>query len=312
MARVGRDKLTFIISPDLAPFGVWVEQLIAESTGKEGIGILPVVDEVILESNFYAADRLFIYLKMTGDSAYDKQVQELIDGGFPVVRIQLKDKNDLGGEFFRWEMATAIAGSILGINPFDQPNVEAAKILARKMMDAYKEKGKLPESEPVFSSGGVIVYQDAQVSSLSDSLEKFFNQAKQQQHGHSYVAIQAFIQPTSETDGALQALRTKIQKPHRLATTVGYGPRFLHSTGQLHKGDGGNGLFIQITGDHPEDVAIPDNAGDDASSISFGVLALAQALGDRQALLDLHRKAIRFHLTTDIRAGISALTAAIK
>jgi len=309
LARYGRDKLTFVISPEIEPFGTWIEQLIAESTGKEGVGILPVVGEAMLTPQDYTYDRLFVYLKLTCDSTYDTQVKSLIDNSFPLVEIQLMDKYDLGGEFFRWEIATAIAGYFLRINPFDQPNVEAAKVLARKMAAAYQENGELPESEPSLKTDGIIVFTDNNVISLEDALTQFLTKANPGQNGkgRSYVAIQAFVQPTSETDAALHDLRTKIQRKYKLATTVGFGPRFLHSTGQLHKGDGGNGLFIQITSEFPKDIAIPDKAGAESSSISFGVLALAQALGDRQALLDANRKVIRFHLSYDTVAGIRKL-----
>ncbi len=314
LARQGRDKVTFITSPEIEPFGAWVEQLIAESTGKEGVGILPVVSETVLEPVDYADDRLFIYLKFNDDQTYDKQVSSLTNSGHPVVQINLKNKYDLGSEFFRWEIATAIAGYFLNINPFDQPNVEAAKVLARKMVTTYQEQGKLPELEPSFKMNGLSVFGDNQVNSLEEAFSKFSEKAdfRPNGKGRSYVAIQAFIRPTLETDNVLQEFRTKIQTKYKLATTVGYGPRFLHSTGQLHKGDGGNGLFIQITSDNPVDANIPDKAGEKTSSITFGVLALAQALGDRQALLDANRTVIRFHLGKDTVSGISQLTEALK
>jgi glucose-6-phosphate isomerase len=313
LVRQGRDKLTFIMSPSIAPFGDWVEQLIAESTGKEGKGILPVVREARLSTDDYADDRLFIYLKIKGDHSYDNQVQTLVEGGFPVVQIDWQDKYDLGKEFFRWELATAIAGYFLKMNPFDQPNVDAAKVLARKMVVIYKEQGRLPESSPSLETEGVMIFMNDNLKSLEDALGKFLTKANSGQNGEprSYVAIQAFIQRTTVTDVALQELRTRIEKKYKLATTVGYGPRFLHSTGQLHKGDSGNGLFIQITSNFSEDAPIPDQAGLDSSSISFGVLALAQALGDQQALLDVGRKVIRFHLSEDIVASIQKLSEAI-
>ena len=313
LARQGRDKVTFITSQKIESFGSWVEQLIAESTGKEGVGILPVVSETILQPDEYSMDRIFVYLRFGDDTTYDEQVKFLIENGFPVVYINLRDEYDLGGEFFRWEMATAIAGYFLKINPFDQPNVEAAKILARKMVAAYQRDSKLPEPEPDLKIDGINVFTDNKAINLKDALEKFLAKANPEENGkgRSYVAIQAFIQHTSGADAALHKLRTRIQKNYKLTTTVGYGPRFLHSTGQLHKGDGGNGLFIQITADHPEDAPIPDKAGEETSSITFGVLALAQALGDRQALLDANRKVIRFHLSQDTLAGIRKLSEAL-
>ena len=314
MARKGRDKLTFIISPAIKPFEVWIEQLIAESTGKEGVGILPVVGESILEPNDYADDRLFIYLKLSGDNSHDEPVKKLVDYGYPVAQINLRDKYDLGGEFFRWEMATAVAGYFLKINPFDQPNVEAAKVLARDMVAAYQQVGKLPEQQPSLQLNNVSVFSDGKANSLEESLQGFLervNSGERTGSGRSYVAIQAFIHATDQTNEALHELRTTIQKKFQLATTVGYGPRFLHSTGQLHKGDAGNGLFIQITEAHSEDIPIPDNAGEEFSSITFGTLALAQALGDGQALLDAKRNVIRFHFSKDTVSGIRRLTEAL-
>lgn len=312
LARQGKDKLTFIISPPIEPLGVWIEQLIAESTGKEGVGILPVVGESIVAPENYSEDRLFIYLKLVDDKTYDAQIKALSDYGYPVFQIQLKDKYDVAGEFFRWEMATAIAGYFLNINPFDQPNVEAAKILARNMVAAYQATGRLPEPEPSLKMENITIFADEKISNLEDAISTFLAKGIRTGNTNSYVAIQAFITPSAETDAALHKLRTKIQQKSRLATTVGYGPRFLHSTGQLHKGDAGNGLFIQITADNPEDTPIPDHTGNDDSSMSFGVLALAQALGDRQALLEANRTVIRFHIRNNILEGIEQLVEAIR
>ncbi len=293
LAQAGRDKVTLVTSPAIASFGDWVEQLIAESTGKEGKGILPVVGEPLGPPDVYGGDRLFVYLRLEGDDTHDAAIQALEDAGHPVVRLRLNDLYDLGGQFFLWEMATAVTGHRLGINPFDQPDVEAAKVLARRMVAEYQEKGVLPggESAPL----------------ADEVLNEFLAQAQ----AGDYVALQAYVQPTAETDAALAALRVRLRDRTRLATTVGYGPRFLHSTGQLHKGDGGNGLFIQFTADDPRDAAIPDEAGLPESSISFGVLKMAQVLGDRQALLDAGRRVIRFHLGHDVVGGLKRLTEAM-
>jgi len=314
LTRRGRDKLTFITSPEIQSFGTWVEQLIAESTGKEGKGILPVVNETVLQPDKYEDDRIFIYLKFGNDITFDKEVKSLHQSGHPLIQIHLNDRYELGREFFRWELATAVAGYFLKINPFDQPNVEATKKLTKKMVNTFKDKGKLPETEPSLKTDTLSIFTDETVNNIEQALEHFFTHLNpgQEGNGKSYVAIQAFIQPEPETDKALQQLRTKIQKTYRVATTIGYGPRFLHSTGQLHKGDGGQGLFIQITADIPNDVSVPDKAGKKESSIRFGVLALAQALGDRQALLDAGRTVIRFHLKTENTEGISLLTKAIR
>ena len=278
LAQSGRDKLTLITSPELASFGDWLEQLIAESTGKEGQGILPVVGEPLGPPDVYGADRLFVHVHLEDDGTPDTALQILESAGHPVVRLQLEDLYDLGAQFFLWEMATAVAGHHLGINPFDQPNVEAAKVLAREMVAAYRQKGVLPDvvSAPL----------------TAEAWDRFVAQARPE----DYVALQAWVEPAAEIDAALAALRVSLRDRYKLATTVGYGPRFLHSTGQLHKGDAGNGLFVQFTSDDPRDVPIPDGAGEAGSSISFGVLKTAQALGDRQALLDAGRRVIRFHL----------------
>ena len=307
LAKFGRDKVTLITSPAIASFGDWVEQLIAESTGKEGRGILPVVGEPLGPPDAYSNDRLFVYLRLEGDDTQDAAVQALEDAGHPVVRLHLTDIYDLGGQFFLWEMTTVVAGSRIDINPFDQPNVEAAKVLARQMVAAYQNEGKLPELTPALETNGITVYGDVAANSPAEALTTFLEQA---QPG-AYVSIQAYVQPTAETDAALLAQRTKLRDQSKLATTVGYGPRFLHSTGQLHKGDAGKGLFIQFTADAPEDADIPDEAGSPASSISFGVLKAAQALGDRQALLDAGRRAIRFHLGSDVVGGLKQLTEAL-
>ncbi len=290
LANAGRDKVTIVPSPSIAGFGDWVEQLIAESTGKEGKGILPVVGEPLGTPDKYGRDRLFVYLRLVGDAAYDAQFEQLAAAGHPVVTLHLQDKYDLGGQLFLWEMATAVAGYRLGIQPFDQPNVEAAKVLARQMVAEYMEKGELPAGE--FAPVTAVV------------LREFLAQS---QPG-DYITIQAYIQPTPKTDAALLALRTHLRDTYHLATTASYGPRFLHSTGQLHKGDGGNGLFIQFASDPAQDTPIPDEAGKPAATMTFGVLKMAQALGDAQALLDAHRRVIRFHLDRDTVGALRNLS----
>ncbi len=289
LALAGRDKITLITSPQLTSFGDWVEQLIAESTGKEGKGILPVVGEEVGTPESYGVDRLFVYLRLDGDDTYDEQIQALHKAGQPIIRLYLNDLSDLGGQFFIWELATAVASQRLGIQPFDQPNVEAAKIMARQMIVSYQERGTLPQGEAK--------------EATKSNLQKFLDQA---QPG-DYIALQAYVQPTAETDAALRALRTHLRDNTRLAVTTGYGPRFLHSTGQLHKGDGGNGLFIQFTANMPEDVPIPDEAGKPESSMSFGVLKTSQALGDAAALRQENRRVIHFDLGDDVPQGLRTL-----
>jgi hypothetical protein len=293
LARSGRDKVTFVTSPGLESFGDWAEQLVAESTGKDGVGILPVVGEPLGTIAVYGFDRLFVHLRLEGDDTQDADLAALEAAGYPVIRINLHDAYDLGGQFFLWEFATAVACQRLSVNPFDQPNVESAKVQARNMIAEYKDKGSLPKVEPAPLTG--------------DALAGFLSQAQ----SGDYIALQAYLQPTPETTQALAKLRLKLRERFRLATTVGYGPRFLHSTGQLHKGDRGNGLFIQLMATPPRDVDIPDEAGKPKSSMTFGILIAAQALGDRQALLDNDRRVIRFDLGSDIAGGLSRLGEAI-
>lgn len=307
-ALLGRDKLTFVFSPSLASFGDWVEQLIAESTGKEGKGILPVVGEPLGDAHLYAHnDRLFVQIALGSEPAEDAALAQLERAGHPVVRMVLHDRYDIGGQCFLWEMATAVAGHLLGVNPFDQPNVEAAKALARQVVAAYAAQGTLVSDPPVLVEDGIALYAPAPhmtgaATRLASALETFL--------GHAcpgdYLALHAYLQPTTATHARLQALRLQLRDRLRLATTLGYGPRFLHSTGQLHKGDAGKGLFIQLTAAGAPDVPIPDEAGRPASSLSFGVLKMAQALGDYQALRDAGRRVIRLHLQ-DVSAGLEHL-----
>jgi transaldolase/glucose-6-phosphate isomerase len=307
LAKVGRDKVTFVASREIASFGDWVEQLIAESTGKEGHGILPVVGEAVGAPGVYGHDRVFVHLRMEGDDTYDATLQTLADQGHPVIVLRLHDRYDLGGLFFFWEMATAVAGACLGINPFDQPDVEAAKVLARKMTAAYQSEGKLPELTPALDNSGIRVYGDIQASTPGEALMRFLAQAET----GAYIALQAYVPPDSDTEQALQELRTGLRDRFGKATTVGYGPRFLHSTGQMHKGDAGKGVFVQFTTDATEDIGIPDEAGASQSSMTFGTLKEAQALGDRQALLDGGRQVIRFHLGSDLVGGLRKLSKAV-
>jgi transaldolase/glucose-6-phosphate isomerase len=266
-----------------------VEQLIAESTGKNGHGILPVVGEPLGPVESYGHDRLFVALQLGGHEFQSEALHALQEGGHPVVRLQLRGRYDLGAQVFTWEMATAVAGYHLGINPFDQPNVEAAKVRARDMVSAYHETGALPRSKPAPLSAA--------------KLRAFLAQLKP----GDYVALQAYVAPTAQAADALQSLRLRLRDRLKVATTWGFGPRFLHSTGQLHKGDAGNGLFIQLTADAGRDVPIPEAAGSASSTMTFGVLEAAQAQGDQRALLDAGRRVIHFHLGRDVVAGLKRL-----
>jgi len=281
LAQQGRDKLTLVTSPSIGSFGLWVEQLIAESTGKEGLGIIPVAGEPLTSPNHYGGDRLFVYLRLDGDNndESDRAVQAIQESGQPLVRLNLMDKYDVGAEFFRWEMATAVAGSILGINPFDQPNVQAAKDMTDSVLGQFERSGELPPMEAS--------------SSLGDLLS--------QAGPGDYLVIMAYIRQTPQVDQALDDLRRKVTARHGIATTMGYGPRFLHSTGQLHKGGPGSGLFLQLTGEHAHDLTIP------GAPYTFGVLADGQAVGDLRALLASLRRAVRVDLGTNPEAAIRGM-----
>ena len=309
LAKAGRDKVTLISSPQIASFGAWVEQLVAESTGKEGVGILPVATEPPGAPDVYADDRVFVYLQMQGDVSHDDQIAALEQAGFPIIRYQLDDRLDLGKEFFKWEIATAVACYFLGINPFDQPNVESAKAQAKKMMAAYQESGELPKMTASAHDGRITIYSDFGGKTAAEAVQNFLQLARSSQDGpRPYVSLQAYLPTTPATEDALNLLASTIRDRFQIAVTYGYGPRFLHSTGQLHKGDAGNGLFIQLTADMPENISIPEKAGTVASSISFAVLKMAQALGDRQALLDNNRRVLCLDLGSDIVGGLEHLT----
>ena len=302
-AKKGVDKLTFVTSPAIAHFVDWVEQLIAESTGKHGVGILPVAWEPLATPDQYGQDRMFVSLRVGADDTHGDALVALEEAGFPVLRFDLADEYDLGGQFFQWEFATAVAGYVLGIQPFDQPNVESAKVRAREMVTAYQETGQLPEITPTLETETVAVYGSVDGETPASMLATFLEAADT----GDYVSVQAYVAPSSEMDAAVAVLREKVRASKQLASTMGYGPRFLHSTGQLHKGDGNNGLFIQITTDRPIDVPIPDTAGDTASGMTFGTLVDAQGLGDRQALLDAGRRVLRLHFQGDAAQGFAAL-----
>ncbi|MFZ2324417.1 MAG: hypothetical protein WAV89_12070 [Ignavibacteriaceae bacterium] len=303
-AKAGKDKLTIITSEQLKPLGAWIEQLVAESTGKAGKGILPVdLEELLLQDN-YGDDRVFICLKLKNDSIDQEKINVLKNAGLSLIEFGLDDVYDLGKEFFKWEFATAIAGCVLGIQPFDQPNVEQAKVIARKIIKDYQESGKLVLPTPVIVENNIKVISDLQLDNLQNVISNFLSGCKE---GKSYVSLQAYLNPTEENFNLLQEFRTSIQKKYKVATTLGFGPRFLHSTGQLHKGDSGNGYFIQFVSDVKNDLPVPDNAGDDKSSITFGVLIKAQAFGDRQALLDNKKNVITFDLGDDIKKAFEKI-----
>jgi glucose-6-phosphate isomerase/transaldolase/glucose-6-phosphate isomerase len=274
----GRDKLTIVTSPSLAPLGLWIEQLVAESTGKEGKGIVPVTGEPLGAPDAYGSDRQFVYLRLESDA--DAEVNEAVaaieKAGHPAVRVTLGNPHDLAGEFYRWEFAVAVAGMLLGINPFDQPDVQSAKDQTDLILKEYEKSRSIPPPP-----GTVDVASLLATAKPGD-----------------YLAITAFIRQTPETDEALSRLRKRVMEKHRIATTVGYGPRFLHSTGQMHKGGPGTGLFLQLTAPQERDLQISGRP------YSFGTLADAQADGDLHALLSRGRRVARFELGSDIVRGL--------
>lgn len=303
-ALEGRDKLTFVVSPGIQTVGDWLEQLIAESTGKEGKGVIPVAGEDLGDPSVYGKDRLFVRLQLRSESnpSIDQKLRALGQAGHPVVRIELKDKLELGEEFLRWEIATATAGSLLGIDAFDQPNVQESKDNTNRLLDQFKSEGKLPDESPQIEAGAVHFYGQAPAGgggSAEDFLAGFLGQRKLNE---DYVALMAYLEPTTEHDDALKAIRLALRDGLGVATTLGYGPRFLHSTGQLHKGGPNHGLFIQITAEDAGDVPIP------GEPYSFSVLKRAQALGDLQSLQSKNRRVIRIHLATNPGEGLAALS----
>jgi glucose-6-phosphate isomerase len=302
LAQMGRDKLTLIMPERFASFGDWLEQLIAESTGNEGKGILPVTGEELSEPGSYGNDRMFVFFQNAADDNSQK-IDGFAAAGHPVITIRFNDSYDLGGQMFIWEMAIAVAGHILNINPFIQPGVEAAKKYARQIIAQYRENKELPISKPVLSTNQCDVYGTNNGSTPAEALKYFLSGAAV----NDYVCLQVYLSPTPEVDEALQSLREKIFAKHGLAVTIGYGPRYLHSTGQLHKGDSGNGLFIQLTADDLLDIEIPDRIGVANSTLTFGALKAAQAQGDWQALIDAGRKIIRFHWKANPTAGLKKL-----
>jgi len=304
LASQGRDKLTLVGSTTMKLLEPWVEQLVAESLGKEGKGVLPVNNEPLSASEVYGDDRFFIHSTLRDEPSKNADSLETPSkAGHPISHFELEDRYDLGAEMFRWEMATVIAGHLLKINPFDQPNVESAKVLARNMVSAYHDEGELPKLTPTLEQNGIQAFSDIEAKNIKTLLHQFLSQSQ----AGDYLCIQAYVHASEAHIHVLEAWRVQMRDQYQFATTLGFGPRFLHSTGQLHKGDRGNGLFIQITCDDTQDIAIPDKAGQAESSMSFGVLKAAQALGDRQALLDAGRRVIRFHVGADVLAGINTL-----
>ena len=305
----GRDKLTIFTSPEIYDVGAWLEQLIAESTGKSDISIIPVDREKIQSPESYGNDRVFAYLKSKDDSdEMENAVAKLEKAGQPVVRIQIADKLNLGQEFFRWEFATAVAGSIMQINPFNQPDVESAKIEAKKLTEEYEKEGKLPDEEPFYEENGVKLFTDKKnlgelnkIVGDEKSLEKYLQAHFSRIEKDDYFALLAYVEMNRENENLLQEIRHSVLQNKGAATCLGFGPRFLHSTGQGYKGGANNGVFLQITSDDAADLDVPEQ------KYTFGVVKAAQARGDFQVLLDRNRRALRVHLGKDVKADLEIL-----
>ena len=315
LATNGRDKVTLIASPGIHDLGAWLEQLLAESTGKEGKGVIPVDREPLGDPAAYGGDRLFIYLRLAAapDMRQDEQVAALERAGQPVVRITLPDPYDLGAEFFRWEFATAVASSILGINAFNQPDVEASKVATRRLTEQYEETGSLPAETALVEANGIRLFaDDRNAAELSDavagdrSLDGMLRAHLARIKPGDYAALLAYIEMNDANEGALQAIRRALRDRYQVATCLGFGPRFLHSTGQAYKGGPNTGVFLQITCDDAADLPVP------GQKYTFGVVKAAQARGDLQVLAERGRRALRVHLGRDVSAGLAALRRAIE
>ena len=314
LAVHGRDKVTITTSPGIWDLGAWLEQLLAESTGKEGKGLIPIDRESLGPPEAYGRDRLFVYLRLESrpDPSQDAAIDAIERAGQPVVRILVADRYDLAQEFFRWELATAVAGSIIGINAFNQPDVEASKVATRRLTEQYEKTGSLPPETPILHDGGIRVFTDennavslAKAAGRDRSLSGYLRAHLNRLSPGDYFAILAYLEMNEAHEAQLQAVRHAVRDAKRVATCLGFGPRFLHSTGQAYKGGPNTGVFLQITCDDATDLPVP------GQKYTFGVVKAAQARGDFQVLAERKRRALRVHLGSDVRAGLAALQAAI-
>lgn len=311
--RFGRDKVTIIASPSIAGLGAWLEQLLAESTGKQGRGLIPIADEPLAPPGRYGSDRLFAYVELDGhhDPTQRDAMAMLEKSGHPVVWIIVKDTWHIGQEFYRWEIATAVAGAIIGIDPFNQPDVEASKVKTRALTDEYEKSRELPKEEPLFRENGIALYADprnaaelGRHNTLTGYLKSHFGRAHAGGPAGDYVAMLAYIERNKAHVRALTTIRTRVRDRTRAATCLGFGPRFQHSTGQAYKGGPNSGVFLQVTCDDPVDLDVPDHG------YSFGVVKTAQARGDLDVLVERGRRALRVHLK-DVDAGLKELVKAV-
>jgi transaldolase / glucose-6-phosphate isomerase len=310
----GRDKMTIVASPGIFDLGAWLEQLVAESTGKEGKGLIPIDREALGKPDVYGRDRLFVYLRLSSapDATQDGSVDELERAGHPVIRIAVDDPYDLGEEFFRWEFATAVAGSIFGIHPFDQPDVEASKIATRKLTDEYEKSGVLPRETPIFTEKGIELFTDennaaalAETMNGTPTLAGYLEAHLNRLNEGDYFTLLAYIERNEAHERVLQQIRQAVRDGRRVATCLQFGPRFLHSTGQAYKGGPNTGVFLQITCDDAVDLPVPGRR------YTFGVVKAAQARGDFDVLVERDRRALRAHLSADVAAGLSTLRSAL-
>jgi transaldolase/glucose-6-phosphate isomerase len=314
LAVNGHDKVTIVTSPGIHDFGAWLEQLLAESTGKQGRGIIPVDREELGPPEVYGSDRTFVYVRLESgpDKSQDRAVNALEDAGQPVVTIPVREAFDIGQEFFRWEIATAVAGSIIGINPFNQPDVEASKVATRNLSAQYEKSGSFPKETSIFEEDGIRLFTDKKneealrksgaFSSLTGCLEGHLDRLKR----GDYFALLAYVEMNEGNEERLQAVRHLVRDGRGVATCLGFGPRFLHSTGQAYKGGPNTGVFLQITCDDPEDIVVP------GQRYSFGVVKAAQALGDFQVLSQRDRRLLRVHLGADVAEGLKILKKAVE
>ncbi len=309
-----RDKITIVASPGIYDLGAWLEQLLAESTGKNGHGLIPVDRESLAKPETYGEDRVFVYLRLESapDSRQDEKIADLERAGQPVVTISVADVYDLGQEFFRWEIATAVAGSIIGINPFDQPDVEASKIATRKLTEEYERSGSLPAETPMFEADGVKLFADEEYAEALNaaignrSLMSYLKAHLDRLQPGDYFALLAYIEMNDANEGKLQWARQMVRDTRRVATCLGFGPRFLHSTGQAYKGGPNTGVFLQITCDDATDLPVPGR------KYTFGIVKAAQARGDFEVLAERGRRALRMHLGADVNGGLAILEFAIR
>jgi len=312
-AIAGRDKVTIVTSPGIADLGAWLEQLLAESTGKIGKGIIPVDREHLASPDVYGNDRVFVYLRLANETDTDQgaKVAAIEKAGHPVVRITMADIYDLGAEFFRWEIATAVAGAIIGINAFNQPDVEASKVATRALTTEYETKGSLPAEKSILEYDGIKLFTDEKnadelaKAAGEKSLAGYLNAHLNRIHAGDYFAVLGYIQMNAEHEQSLQAVRHAVRDKKHVATCLGFGPRFLHSTGQAYKGGPNSGVFLQITCDDAVELPVP------GQKYTFGVVKAAQARGDFQVLAERGRRALRVHLGKDLKSGLAALQAAV-